>query len=75
MMFNKHKATLLDEKWNVVKTGVKFKVIPRIHELIYLTDEGKYYRVVNIVHNVNKGVEVFIIIELYTDDFKLMEKE
>jgi hypothetical protein len=44
---NKKSVTLLDEKWNVIESNVDFNNLPRIHELIFLPKENKYYRVVN----------------------------
>ena len=74
-LFKRKKVTFLDNKWNVVKTDVSVPDVPRAHELIYLTH--KYYRVCNVVFNVigNKCDNIFVIIEPYTDDFKLIEKK
>lgn len=74
-LFKKSSVTLLDEKWNVLKSNVKFKFIPRIYELIYLSSENCYYRVVNVVYNIDKNVDTYVVIEKYTDDFKLIEKK
>jgi len=72
MFYKKIKTIVLNEKWNVIKEKVFFRVIPRIHEIIYLNK--KYHRVVNVVHNYDKEHNIFVIIEEYTDDYKLMEK-
>ena len=74
-LFKKTSVTLLDEKWNVLKSNVKFKFIPRIYELIYLSSENGYYRVVNVVYNIDNNVDTYVVIEKYTDDFKLIEKK
>jgi len=73
--FRKPTITLLDEKWNVVGENIKVKFIPRTHELMYLKNEGKYYRVANVIHNLTNRMDVFVVIELYSDDDKLMEKK
>ena len=72
---NKKSVTLLDEKWNVIDNNVKFDNLPRTHELIFIPKENKYYRVVNIIYNMNQPVETYVIIELYTDDYGLIEKK
>lgn len=64
----KHNISLLNEKWEVISTNVHFKHIPRIYELIYWKEEDIYYQVVNIVYNMNKNRDIFIIIEKYNGD-------
>ena len=70
-LFKKSSVTLLDEKWNVLKSNVKFKFIQRIYELIYLSSENGYYRVVNVIYNIDNNVDTYVVIQKYTDDFKL----
>tara|TARA_B110000444_G_C18458851_1_gene419259 strand:+ start:239 stop:487 length:249 start_codon:yes stop_codon:yes gene_type:complete len=72
---NRKSVTLLDEKWRVIDDNAKFTNLPRIYELIYLPKEDKYYRVVNIIYNMNQPVETYVVIELYTDDYNLIEKK
>lgn len=72
-MFNKkYKVNFLNEKWVPIKLNVKLSFIPRTHELVYIN--SKYYRVANVIHNIDKKSEVYIIIEQYTDDLKLLDK-
>jgi hypothetical protein len=73
--FKKYSATILDEKWNVIKKKVKLKFIPRTHELIFLEETNKYYRVINVVYNFKNIQGIYIIIEEYTDDFALLDKQ
>lgn len=72
-MFNKIKINIIDEQWNTLKTNFKLKVIPRIHELMYLSDIEKYYRVVNVIHNINDKQNITVVIEEYTDDYGLKD--
>lgn len=74
-IFKKYRVTFLDEKWDVIREDVKIDVIPRIHEIIYMTNEAKYYRVVNIVHNFTKKQEIYVVIEEYTDDYALFNEK
>jgi len=71
--------TFLDEKWNIIKTDVKVSSVPTAHELVYLPDDGGYYRVCNVVHNIvtktNKCDNIYVITEQHTDDDKLNEKK
>jgi hypothetical protein len=63
-MFNRKKVTLLDEKWNEIKS-LKLKTIPRISELIFI--DNQYYIVVNLIHSIVNKYELFIVIEKYAD--------
>lgn len=72
---NKKSVTLLDEKWNVIDDNVKFINLPRVYELIFIPKENNYYRVVNIVYSMVKPIETYVIIELHTDDYALIEKK
>lgn len=72
-MFNRIRVNIIDEQWNIVKTNFKLEVIPRIHELMYLSDVEKYYRVVNVIHNINNKQNVSIVIEEYIDNYILKD--
>lgn len=74
-IFKKYRVSFLDEKWKMMKEDVKLDIIPRIHEIIYIVDESKYYRVVNIVHNFTKKQEIYVVIEEYTDDYALFKEK
>ena len=76
-IFKRIKVTFLDNEWKVLKTDVKMRSIPNIYELIYITEENKYYSVCNVIHNLksDKCSEIFIIIEKYTDDYGLGDKK
>ena len=77
-MFNWFKTfnvTILDEKWTIVKDNVKIKFIPRTHELIFLEEDNKSYKVINVIYNIKNGQDVYIVIEQYTDDVGLIEKK
>lgn len=52
---SKHKITLLDGNWDVIgKT--KMTTIPNQYDLIYSDDLGKYYEVIKVIHDLNRGV-------------------
>lgn len=74
-MFNRIRVNIIDEQWNTLKTNFKLKVIPRIHELMYLSDIEKYYRVVNVIHNINDKQNITVVIEEYTDDYGLKDNK
>jgi hypothetical protein len=74
-MFNKIKINIIDEQWNIIKTNFKLKVIPRINELMYLGDIKKYYRVVNIIHNINNKQNITVVIEEYINDHDLKDNK
>jgi hypothetical protein len=64
-MFNKIYITLIDEKWHVVKEKLFVKSIPRSGELIYIVEQQQYYKVLNVIHNINKKQDIFVVIEDY----------
>ena len=74
-IFKRYKVSFLDEKWELIKEDVRVFDIPRTHEVIYLISEKKYYRVVNVIHNIDKNQEIYIVIEEYTDDYALINKK
>ena len=75
MFFKKYKITIIDEKWNIIKSNFKIKVIPRTHELFYLEENDKYYRVVNVIHNIRNEQEICVVIEDYIDDYALKDNK
>ena len=64
-MFRKYKISLMDEKWNMLIPNMRVKNIPRYGELIYLNEQGLYYKVLNVIHNITNKHEIFIIIEIF----------
>ena len=49
---------------------------PKIYELVYITEDSKYYSVCNVIHNIkgSKCNDIFVILEEYIDDYNLFEK-
>jgi hypothetical protein len=68
MFKTKYKVTLLDSKWNVVKTNVKLTVLPRRDEYVFF--DGLYYLVLNVVHTLDGQQGVFVIIDETTHHIK-----
>lgn len=74
--FKRNSVSLLNEKWEVIKANISVKHIPRTHEVIFLSDLDKYFRVCNVIYNFEKrGQGIFIIIEEYVDDDALRKKK
>ena len=61
MFSTKYNISLLDSKWNPIKRNMKFSFVPRRDEFIYLVD--RYYQVLNVVHDIQKKHEIFVIVE------------
>ena len=68
MFKTKYKVTLLDSKWNAVKTNVKVTVLPRRDEYVFF--DGLYYLVLNVVHTLDGQQGVFVIIDETTHQIK-----
>jgi hypothetical protein len=60
MFGKKYNISLIDSKWNYIKSNVNFHVVPRISEYIYFED--KYYQVLNVVHKLEKKQEIFVVL-------------
>jgi hypothetical protein len=60
MFKRQYTASILDSKWNVVKSRMKFTAIPRSGE--YLFFDGLYHEVLNIVHTLDGKQGIFIVI-------------
>jgi hypothetical protein len=64
-MFKKYNISLMDNKWEMIIQTLKVKYIPRSGELIYLNSQEQYYKVINVIHNITKKHEIFIIVEIF----------
>ena len=64
MFKKKYNVMLIDSKWNPIKKDLKFTVIPRKDEYIYLVD--RYYHVINVVHNMLLKHDILIVVEEMT---------
>lgn len=61
--FKKYSVSILDRDWKPIKEVVKVKHVPRTGELIYFEEGGTYYRIIHVVHYLNKKQGIFIIVE------------
>lgn len=65
-LFNKKKKILLlNEKW-VTMDEYSVDIIPKRYELIYLHKEGKYFEVLNLIHNLHHIPSVILIVKEYS---------
>jgi hypothetical protein len=69
MFSKKYNITLLDSKWNVIKSNVKLPTVPRRDE--YVWHVNVYYRVLNVVHSTDDKQTTFIIVEQFGDKLPL----
>ena len=73
---SKYRISYLNEKWELLAKNILVQSTPRVHELIYLTKLGKYFRVVNVVYKIDGNKQnIHVIIEEYMDDYALLEKK
>ncbi len=61
MFSKKYTVTLLNSKWEIVKSNVKLISIPKKDEYVFL--DNKYYDVLNVIHTIGKEHKILIIIE------------
>jgi len=69
MFSKKYNITLLDSKWNIIKSNLKLPTIPRRDE--YVCHVNVYYRVLNVVHSTDDKQSTFIIVEQFGDKLPL----
>jgi hypothetical protein len=62
MFKTKYTISILDSKWSVIKNNAKLLFVPRINELIYMNNQ--YYKVLNVIHMLNKKHDIFIIVDV-----------
>jgi predicted ribosome-associated RNA-binding protein Tma20 len=66
--FRKYSVTILDRKWSVIKQRVRVKIIPRYGEFIFIEETNQYYKVINVIHYLNRKSGVFIIVDEFGDE-------
>jgi hypothetical protein len=54
---------LVNSNREIIKSDVEFKITPRKDEYIYFNDNGPFYKVINLSHQVNNNQNIWIIIE------------
>jgi hypothetical protein len=69
MFSKKYTVSLLDSKWNIIKSNIKLLSIPRRGE--YIWHINVYYSVLNVVHSTNKKQGTYIIVEQFGDKLPL----
>lgn len=60
MFSKKYTVTLLNSKWEIVKSNVKLILIPKKDEYIFM--DNKYYDVLNVIHTIGKEHKILIIV-------------
>ena len=64
---NNYSVSIIDKKWNKVFHNFNFKTLPRQGEFIFIGAQGKYYLVLNVIHNIEQlpyeKQGIFIIVE------------
>jgi len=61
MFKTKYKISILNSQWVPLKRNLKLSIIPRKDEYIYFL--GRYYVVLNVVHNITKEHEILIVVD------------
>lgn len=68
---SKHIVTLLDEKWQTIKSDVKLLAIPKQDELMYIEEFKKYYRIMYVIHHLHPKHNVVLVLKEFTHDIKV----
>lgn len=59
-IIKKYNYNIIDKKWNVLKCNLNFDVKPNINEIIYIENDKKYYKILNIIHYLNKSINILV---------------
>ena len=71
---NKYNVTLMDSKWSPIKKNVNLKRIPTVEEYVYFNE--KYYKVLSVIHVINKRGGVYIVIDEFNEiEMKIIKKK
>jgi hypothetical protein len=67
-MFNsKYWVLFLNEKWEPLKK-IKLKSIPKINEFIFFEEVQKYFRVINVVHQIGKKESTIVVLTEFSPE-------
>ena len=67
-IFKKYSISFLDKGWKPIFNHVKrLKFIPRQGELVFIEEENKYYKVINVIYYLNDKQGIFVIVEEFSD--------
>jgi len=73
---SKHIVTLLDDKWQMIKSNVNLSAIPKQDELMYIDEFEKYYRIMYVIHHLHPKHNVVLVLREFTHDIKVnLEKK
>jgi len=62
-MFKNHSISIINQQWEFIVKNANIKHVPRANELIYIEVEKIYFRVINVVYNINSKQGIFIVVE------------
>jgi len=62
----RYNVTIVDETWNVLKI-VSLITIPKQEEFIYFDIIGKYYKILQVVHQINKKHKVILVVKEFSN--------
>ena len=69
MFKTKYIATIINSKWERLKNKPKLSSIPNKDELLYF--DGKYYKIINIIHSVDSEHQITIVVDELLGDIKI----
>lgn len=71
IFYKKYKVSFLDSKWQIIKNNVELFTIPKKNEYIYLNN--KYYLVINIIHDLRRYHDVYVVLDEVNNELKITE--
>lgn len=74
MFKRNYSVTILDTNWKKICDLKTAKFLPRKDELLFIGEQKKYYRVVEIVNFLTEKQGIFLIVEEYKEKIFLKFK-
>jgi hypothetical protein len=59
--------SFINEKWEPIRL-IKLKTVPIKDEFIFFDDEQKYFRVLNVIHQIGKKQNIVVVITEFSPE-------
>jgi hypothetical protein len=66
MFTRKFDVTILNENWHPLINNLKLVTIPKKDDFMYFDTLSKYYKIINVIHQINKKHNILLIVKEYT---------
>ena len=64
---SKYLISFINEKWEPIRL-IRLKTVPIKDEFIFFDDEQKYFRVLNVIHQIGKKQNIVVVITEFSPE-------